>query len=260
MTLPTTTTVPAVELNDGHRIPQLGFGVFQVAPEDTARAVREALDVGYRHIDTAEMYRNERGVGEAVRVSASTAPTSSSRASSATASTVPTTPAARSTGALGARVRLRRPLPHPLAAAHALRRRLRLDLADARGVPSRRSRALDRRLQLPGRPPRAARRGDRRRAGGQPDRAAPLLRQRRGSRLRPRARHRHRGLVADRPGRGARRPRDHRRSPTASAGRPRRSCCAGTSSTATSSSPSPSPRRESGRTSSSSTSSSPPMT
>jgi 2,5-diketo-D-gluconate reductase A len=62
-----TTTVPAVELNDGHRIPQLGFGVFQVAPEDTARVVREALDVGYRHIDTAEMYRNERGVGEAIR-------------------------------------------------------------------------------------------------------------------------------------------------------------------------------------------------
>jgi 2,5-diketo-D-gluconate reductase A len=66
MTLPTS-TVPAVALNDGHRIPQLGFGVFQVAPEDTASAVREALDIGYRHIDTAEMYRNERGVGEAVR-------------------------------------------------------------------------------------------------------------------------------------------------------------------------------------------------
>jgi 2,5-diketo-D-gluconate reductase A len=70
MTLPTTTTtVPTVELNDGHRIPQLGFGVFQVAPEHTASAVREALDVGYRHIDTAEMYRNERAVGEAVRAS-----------------------------------------------------------------------------------------------------------------------------------------------------------------------------------------------
>ncbi len=68
MTVPTT-TVPAVELNDGHRVPQLGFGVFQIAPEDTASAVREALDVGYRHIDTAEMYRNERGVGEAIRSS-----------------------------------------------------------------------------------------------------------------------------------------------------------------------------------------------
>jgi 2,5-diketo-D-gluconate reductase A len=64
-----TTTVPDVELNDGHHIPQLGFGVFQIAPEDTASAVHEALDIGYRHIDTAEMYRNERGVGDAVRAS-----------------------------------------------------------------------------------------------------------------------------------------------------------------------------------------------
>ena len=68
MPLPTT-TVPVVELNDGHPIPQLGFGVFQVAPADTAGAAREALDVGYRHIDTAEMYGNERGVGDAVRAS-----------------------------------------------------------------------------------------------------------------------------------------------------------------------------------------------
>ncbi len=61
--------VPTIELNDGHRIPQLGFGVFQIDPADTARAVSEALEVGYRHIDTAEMYGNERGVGEAVRAS-----------------------------------------------------------------------------------------------------------------------------------------------------------------------------------------------
>jgi 2,5-diketo-D-gluconate reductase A len=63
------TTIPPVKLNDGHTIPQLGFGVFQIPPEDTARAVSSALEVGYRHIDTAEMYRNERGVGEAVRAS-----------------------------------------------------------------------------------------------------------------------------------------------------------------------------------------------
>ena len=62
-------TVPTIDLNDGHRIPQLGFGVFKIAPEDTARAVSEALEVGYRHIDTAQMYGNERGVGEAVRAS-----------------------------------------------------------------------------------------------------------------------------------------------------------------------------------------------
>jgi 2,5-diketo-D-gluconate reductase A len=62
-------TVPILTLNDGHAIPQLGFGVFQVPPEETERAVSEALDVGYRHVDTAEMYGNERGVGEAVRAS-----------------------------------------------------------------------------------------------------------------------------------------------------------------------------------------------
>jgi 2,5-diketo-D-gluconate reductase A len=61
------TSVPTIELNDGHSIPQLGFGVFKVPPEETAEVVRHALEVGYRHIDTAEMYGNERGVGEAVR-------------------------------------------------------------------------------------------------------------------------------------------------------------------------------------------------
>jgi 2,5-diketo-D-gluconate reductase A len=63
------TVVPSVELNDGHSIPQLGFGVFQIDPADTAEAVTNALEVGYRHIDTAEMYGNEREVGEAVRAS-----------------------------------------------------------------------------------------------------------------------------------------------------------------------------------------------
>jgi len=59
--------VPSIHLNDGNQIPQLGFGVFQIEPEDTAEAVRVALDAGYRHIDTAEMYGNERGVGEGIR-------------------------------------------------------------------------------------------------------------------------------------------------------------------------------------------------
>jgi 2,5-diketo-D-gluconate reductase A len=63
------TTVPAIELNDGRTIPQLGFGVFQIPPGETAQAVSAALEAGYRHIDTAEMYRNERGVGEAIRAS-----------------------------------------------------------------------------------------------------------------------------------------------------------------------------------------------
>jgi 2,5-diketo-D-gluconate reductase A len=62
-------SVPNIELNDGHSIPQLGFGVFQIDPRETASAVSEALKVGYRHIDTAEMYGNEKGVGEAIRES-----------------------------------------------------------------------------------------------------------------------------------------------------------------------------------------------
>jgi 2,5-diketo-D-gluconate reductase A len=64
-----TSTVPTIRLNDGQSIPQLGFGVFQIDPAATAEAVSTALEVGYRHIDTAEMYGNERGVGEAVRAS-----------------------------------------------------------------------------------------------------------------------------------------------------------------------------------------------
>jgi 2,5-diketo-D-gluconate reductase A len=61
------TTVPDLTLNNGRTIPQLGFGVFQIDPAETAEAVSRALKIGYRHIDTAEMYRNEKGVGEAVR-------------------------------------------------------------------------------------------------------------------------------------------------------------------------------------------------
>jgi 2,5-diketo-D-gluconate reductase A len=64
-----TTSVPAVTLHDGVEIPQLGFGVFQVPPDDTQRVVEVALEVGYRHIDTAGAYRNERGVGAAIAAS-----------------------------------------------------------------------------------------------------------------------------------------------------------------------------------------------
>jgi 2,5-diketo-D-gluconate reductase A len=60
------TSIPRVTLHDGVEIPQLGFGVFQVPPEDTQEVVEEALEVGYRHIDTAAAYRNERGVGAAI--------------------------------------------------------------------------------------------------------------------------------------------------------------------------------------------------
>jgi len=64
------TSVPEITLNDGARIPQLGFGVYKVAPDETATAVRTALEVGYRHLDTAAMYHNEAGVGRGIREAA----------------------------------------------------------------------------------------------------------------------------------------------------------------------------------------------
>jgi 2,5-diketo-D-gluconate reductase A len=61
--------VPTTDLHDGVQIPCLGFGVFQIPPEETAGAVSTALDHGYRLIDTAAGYQNEAGVGEAIRSS-----------------------------------------------------------------------------------------------------------------------------------------------------------------------------------------------
>ncbi len=58
---------PSVTLNNGVRIPQLGFGVYQIAPDDTRDATLAAFAAGYRHIDTAAAYRNEEGVGLAMR-------------------------------------------------------------------------------------------------------------------------------------------------------------------------------------------------
>jgi len=69
MTTQAASTVPRVLLNDGKSIPQLGFGVYKVDPEQTSRIVSNALEVGYRHIDTAMMYRNEQGVGHALEAS-----------------------------------------------------------------------------------------------------------------------------------------------------------------------------------------------
>ena len=60
-------TVPTITLNNQTAIPQLGFGVFQIPPEQTADAVTKAFEVGYRHIDTAQMYENEQEVGEAIK-------------------------------------------------------------------------------------------------------------------------------------------------------------------------------------------------
>src|SRR3954469_8891384 len=65
----TTNQVPRIHLRGDTEIPQLGFGVFQVPPEDTADVVSRAFETGYRHIDTAAAYRNEDGVGQAIRAS-----------------------------------------------------------------------------------------------------------------------------------------------------------------------------------------------
>ncbi|MBK0331449.1 aldo/keto reductase [Brachybacterium sp. MASK1Z-5] len=62
-------TVPTIELNSGHTIPQLGFGVFKVPADEAEKAVTSALEVGYRHIDTAAIYGNEEGVGAAIATS-----------------------------------------------------------------------------------------------------------------------------------------------------------------------------------------------
>lgn len=62
-------TVPMIALNDGVEIPQLGLGTYQVPPGETADVTKTALEIGYRHIDTAQMYGNEAGVGEAIRSS-----------------------------------------------------------------------------------------------------------------------------------------------------------------------------------------------
>ncbi len=64
-----TSQVPQIALRGGAQIPQLGFGVFQVPPAETAEAVTRALKAGYRHIDTAAAYRNEAAVGQAIRAS-----------------------------------------------------------------------------------------------------------------------------------------------------------------------------------------------
>ncbi|WP_107705357.1 aldo/keto reductase [Nocardioides allogilvus] len=61
------TSVPSLPLHDGTSIPQLGFGVYQVPPAETAATVLTAFEVGYRHIDTAQMYENEEGVGAAIK-------------------------------------------------------------------------------------------------------------------------------------------------------------------------------------------------
>jgi 2,5-diketo-D-gluconate reductase A len=62
-----TSQIPAVTLNDGVRVPQVGFGTYEIPDDEVQRAVECAVEVGYRHVDTAAAYSNERGVGAALR-------------------------------------------------------------------------------------------------------------------------------------------------------------------------------------------------
>ena len=95
-----TDQVPRITLRGETEIPQLGFGVFQVPPEDTAEAVTRAFEAGYRHIDTAAAYQNEAEVGQAFRASGPrTARTSSSRRSASTPTTATRRPGTRSSRA-----------------------------------------------------------------------------------------------------------------------------------------------------------------
>ena len=149
------TAVPNITLNNGVEIPQLGFGVFQIEPEKTKDATLAALEVGYRHIDTAEMYGNEKEVGEAVRASGI------DRGDIFVTSKLNNGFHAYDDAlerlrrdARRPRHRLRRPVPRALAAAG--RRRLRRDLeGDGEDVRGRQGQG-DRRLELPARPTCAA--------------------------------------------------------------------------------------------------------
>ena len=227
-------SVPTVTLNDGHRIPQLGFGVFKIEGDDAERAVSDALEIGYRHIDTAAVYRNEAGVGRAIASSGiprdelfvTTKVYNNDQGRKRTLAAIE-----RSLDKLDLE-RVDLYLIHwPSPARTATSRRgARWSRSATAGRPDHRG------LQLPGAAPGADHRRDRRRPGRRPDRAAPLPPAAGGHRVRGGARHRDRGLGAARPGqvpaaRASRRSRTSRRS-TARA-RPR-SCCAGTSRPGTS--------------------------
>ena len=152
--------VPTIRLDNGVQIPQFGFGVFQVPPEETAATVRAAFDAGYRHIDTAQMYGNEEGVGRALaesglprdEVFVTTKLNNGGHGYDAAIRRLD-----ESLQRLG--YRLRRPVPDPLAAPREDRyvetwRAFEKALADGQDP-------VDRRLELHGRPPGAAGEGDR---------------------------------------------------------------------------------------------------
>ena len=123
-----TDQVVRIALPGGGQMPQLGFGVFQVPPRETAEAVARALAAGYRHIDTAAAYGNEAQVAQAIRAQRPGPRRGVRRRPSASTTTTATSrPSARSREPRAARLRLRRPVPDPLAGTGP--RPLRRDLA-----------------------------------------------------------------------------------------------------------------------------------
>ena len=232
-------TVPEIKLHDGTSIPQLGFGVFQVPPEETAATVARAFEAGYRHIDTAQMYENEAGVGAAIKDSGLARdelyittklnngfhrPDDARRAID------------ESLERLGLDQTdlflIHWPLPTQydgdfVSTWQALIEAQKAGRTRSIGVSNFQPAHLDRIVEETGVVPVA-----------QPGRGAPVLRQRGRARGQPAPRRPHRGVVPDRPGQGQRRRHDRR---DRRAGRPvrrRRSPCGGTCSAATSSSPS----------------------
>ncbi len=227
------TSVPDVELNNGVTIPQLGFGVFQIPPSQTRAATLAALEVGYRHIDTAEMYGNEKEVGEAVRASGvdredvfvTSKLNNGFHDPDAAMEAFDRTLADLDLGYLDMFL-IHWPLPAVgdfVATWWAMEQMLAGGKVRAIGVsnfqPAHLRRLNDR---------------DHGGAGRQPDRDPPLPDPGRRARGQRRTRHRDRGVVADRAGQGARRSHGRARSPSGSTARPPRSCCAGTCSGATS--------------------------
>ena len=194
----TPATTPALTLNNGVTMPALGLGVFQSPPEETTAAVEAALREGYRLIDTAAAYGNEREVGDAVRASGldrsevflETKIWISDYGYDETLHGFE-----KSAGKLGVEqidlLILHQALPSAFDRTLEAYRALETLLADGKVRAIGVSNFMVDHLTRAARP----RLG---RPGGQPDRAAPLLRPARGPGLRRRARHPHAGLVADR--------------------------------------------------------------
>jgi 2,5-diketo-D-gluconate reductase A len=164
-------------LNNGVTMPALGLGVFQSPPEQTTAAVEAALAAGYRHIDTAAAYGNEREVGEGIRRSG----VDRADVFIETKVWVSDYGYDRDAARLGESGRqARRRLPRPAHPAPARPRPVRENHRRVQGAGDparRRARAGDRRQQLHAAPPGAAARRDPHRPGGEPDRTAPLFTQ-----------------------------------------------------------------------------------